>query len=502
MVQRPTWATQTKERHTQRVYLSLKGSIEMGALLSVAREVREPYGGKIARSPLRVVDPARAHEELVSLARRRAADDVAMLEPLLVAHGGRVHETLGLGSFQEYCSRLFGWCGRTTRERLRVARAMRSLPEMRARWVAGELTYSVVRELTRVATPEVEAEWLTWATGEGVRRTVREVAQMVSRHSAGARPSDAPAPFEERTVTVVLRMSGSEATRYSEARAEATRRIGHSVDDETFAKMLLDAFLRGGATEGDPGRAPNQVRMTVCERCGATERQAGAEGSVPVHAKVGETALCDAQVLRGGERATQTVPPTVRREILQRDQGKCAVPGCSHASFVDVHHVTRRADGGTHDPSNLVSLCSVHHGAAHEGLLVIRPGEQPASFHFERADGRAYGTITTELSSCSAAADDFVSATMRTGNETRARLEVDQQRSTAAHVGQGTEARPAIRVPLVEQVVGLLTSMGFKKHESRALVERAIAGGELPEDRCPTTVELLRASLRANVLHD
>ncbi|MAQ19048.1 MAG: hypothetical protein CMN30_30145 [Sandaracinus sp.] len=104
------------------------------------------------------LDPTSAHQALLTLAARRAADDVAMLEPLLVAHEGRIHEALGLGSFHEYCSRLFGWCGRTTRERLRVAKAMRDLPAMRARWAAGELTYSVVRELTRVATPAVEAD--------------------------------------------------------------------------------------------------------------------------------------------------------------------------------------------------------------------------------------------------------------------------------------------------------------------------------------------------------
>ncbi|NIR58219.1 MAG: HNH endonuclease, partial [Gammaproteobacteria bacterium] len=396
--------------------------------------------------------------------------------------------------------------------------AMRSLPQMRARWAAGELTYSVVRELTRVATPEVEGEWLKWAAGAGVRRTVREVAQTVSRHRPGAKPSDPPAPFEEQTVTVALRMSGSEAARYSEARAEATRRLGHSVDDETFAKMLLDAFLRGGTAEGDAGRAPNQVRMTVCERCGATERQAGAEGLVAVHPRVGEAALCDAQVLREGERAAQTVPPKTRRAVLQRDENKCAVPGCRHASFVDVHHVIRRADGGTHDASNLVTLCSVHHDAAHEGLLVIRPGAEPETFRFERADGQSYGTITKELSGCNAAAGAFVSAATRTGSERHARLEVDetrretahagrnasairpQPRASVAHVGHRSEAGPAIPVSLLEQVVGLLTSMGFKKHESRTLVERAIAGTELPSDRAPTTVELLRASLRANVL--
>ena len=420
-----------------------------------------------------------------------------MLEPLLAAHEGRIHEVLGLGSFQEYCSRLFGWCGRTTRERIRVAKAMRSLPEMRSRWAAGELTYSVVRELTRVATPDVEDEWLAWATGDGVRRTVREVAQTVARHSAGSKPSDPPAPFEEQTVTIALRMSGSEATRYSEARAEATRRLGHSIDDETFARMLFDAFLMAPSpAEADPGRAPNQVRMTVCERCGATERQAGAEGLVPVDPKDGEQALCDAQVLRPGERAAQSVPPATRRAVVQRDEGKCAVPGCRHAAFVEVHHVTRRADAGSHDSANLVVLCSVHHDAAHRGRLVIRAADEPGAFVFERADGRRYGAVATGVGSCAAAARVFRTVVDRTGSEARARVEADRTRASAvAHAGR--EAGPAIPVPLIERVVGLLTAMGYRKHESRTLVNRAIAGTELPRDRSPTTEELLRASLRA-----
>ncbi len=465
----------------------------MGAAIALVREHHETY--RQETHSVRT-DPASAHQELLTLARRRAADDVAMLEPLLVAHEGRIHEVLGLGSFQEYCSRLFGWCGRTTRERVRVAKSMRSLPVMRARWAAGELTYSVVRELTRVATPEVEHEWLMWATGNGVRRTVREVARTVARQAPGSKPSDPPAPFEEQTVTVALRMSGSEAARYSEARAEATRRIGHSVDDETFARMLIDAFLANPAGDADPRRAPNQVRMTVCERCGATERQAGAEGLVPIDPKVGERALCDAQVVRPGERAAQSVPPATRRSVVQRDEGKCAVPGCRHAAFVEVHHVDRRADAGTHATDNLVSLCSVHHDAAHRGGLVIRRATEAGAFSFERADGRVYGTVATGITACATAARTFRSAVRRTGSELRARVEADRTRELAvAHVGQN--AGPAIPVPLVQQVVALLTAMGYRKQESRTLVNRAIAGTELPTDRSPTTEELLRASLRA-----
>jgi 5-methylcytosine-specific restriction endonuclease McrA len=490
-----------------------------------------------------------AHDRLVTLARRRAADDVAMLEPLLVAEETGAHELLGLGSFQEYCARLFGWGGRQTRERLRVARAMRELPRIRARWAKGELTYSVVRELTRVATPEVESEWLAWATGAevggSVRRTAREVQRIVAMRGRGSLPTDAPLPYEEQTVRISLQVSGSEAARFAEVRAVATRRLGESVDDETLAKMLFDAFLRGGESSADVGQAPNQVRLTVCERCGATERQSGAEGLVPVTPEVGEIARCDAQILREGQRATQTVPPATRRQVVLRDEGKCAVPGCRHAVYTEVHHVDRRADGGSHDAANLVSLCSVHHAAAHEGRLIIRKNEAPDAstpFRFERADGRPYGSVATagELDRCGSLAEAFEDQLERTGHEGRARQSADHVRllrqaardraGTAAavpgdgvvepatmegpvrahtggtshppstpdvaHVSHPPRPRPSVSRKLGDQVVGLLHRMGYSTKVSRALVEAALVAGELPTDRAPTIEELLRAALR------
>ncbi len=478
------------------------------------REKQQSYG---SQSPL---GRDAAHDALVELARRRAADDVAMLEPLLVAEETRAFELLGLGSIREYCARLFGWGGRQTRERLRVARAVRSLPAVRERWARGELTYTVVRELTRVATPAVEDEWVAWATSGGVRRTGDEVQQVVMRHRRGDRPTDAPAPFEERRVRVVLEMSGSEASRLSEVRAEATRRLGHGVDDETLAKLLFDAFLRGSCPE-DGGVSPHRVRLAVCERCGATERESGGEGLVPVDPAIGEVALCDAQVLRPGERASQTVPPATRRSVLARDEGKCAVPGCRHA-LLDVHHIRRRVEGGRHSMDNLVSLCSAHHDAAHRGRLVIRRNEN--GLLFERADGRPYGVVSgAETTRCADLSRHFEAIVEATGSEQRARARVDealaprsqpeeeakppaevapQSQSEAAVTAASTPAEPEPPAPVVpraleREVHGLLTCMGYRVWEAQVLLDDACNGSELPTERIPTTEELLRASLRA-----
>ena len=88
-------------------------------------------------------------------------------------------------------------------------------------------------------------------------------------------------------------------------------------------------------------------------------------------------------------RATQTIPPAVRRAVLHRDHHRCVVPGCRQSRFVDVHHLQPRCEGGEHEEHNLITLCSAHHRALHRGELSIT-GEI-GSLSFRHADGTPYG---------------------------------------------------------------------------------------------------------------
>jgi hypothetical protein len=66
-----------------------------------------------------------------------------------------------------------------------VAEALESLPEVGQALREGAVSWSCVRELTRVATPETESTWLARARG----RTVREVEKLVSGHRPGSLPA-------------------------------------------------------------------------------------------------------------------------------------------------------------------------------------------------------------------------------------------------------------------------------------------------------------------------
>jgi hypothetical protein len=339
-------------------------------------------------------DWQRIHTELSRIAKSRAHLDFEEGTWLVRALRCAVHVRLGYARFAEYIERLFGYRPRWTEERVRVAEALEALPILTQALRDGVIGWSVVRELTRVVSAENEAEWQEVTRG----RTCRDVEELVAGRKLGDGPGEASDPALRRHV---LRMEVSAETfaTFREAMGQLRRDAGESLDDDA-ALLLLARKALGGP--GDEGRACYQVALTVCESCQKGWQQARGE-QVPVGPEVIEMAACDAQHLghAGGTacaqvgatrtlRAHQDIPPAVRRKVMRRDGGRCVVPGCRHATFVDIHHLKLRSEGGDHDDDALVVLCGAHHQALHRGLLAIE-GRVSTGLRFLHADGTRYG---------------------------------------------------------------------------------------------------------------
>jgi len=343
----------------------------------------------------------KAHEELVRLATRRAGLDFEEGRGLLRAYRSDAHLHLGYASFHEYTERLFGYSPRLSQEKLRVAEALEELPKTACDLQTGAISFSLARELTRVATPSTERKWLEAARG----RTVREVEHLVSGHCPGSLPDDVPDPRLKRHV-LRLEVSGDVLATFREAVAKIRRDAGEPLDDDAAILLLCRQALEGPK---DPGRSSYQIALTVCESCRRAKQQGRGE-LIDVGPEIVEMAECDGQhighvgahvganddvnahVHVGARpvRATQTIPPAIRRAVLRRDGGKCCVPGCCHAVFTDAHHLVLRSEDGGHSLDNLVTLCAAHHRAVHEGRLIII-GSASSQLHFTHADGTPYG---------------------------------------------------------------------------------------------------------------
>ena len=87
----------------------------------------------------------------------------------------------GIYSLAHWLSSKAGIAPRTAHEQLRVAKAIRELPVIRTAFREGRLSYSKVRALTRVATPEREQELVNLAlsaTASQLDRAVRAMGQI------------------------------------------------------------------------------------------------------------------------------------------------------------------------------------------------------------------------------------------------------------------------------------------------------------------------------------
>src|SRR5687767_8999364 len=102
------------------------------------------------------------------LAKARAILDVEEARWLRAADEEEVFRHFGCASMVEYLEAVLGYTPKVAAERLRVANALEELPQIASAMTAGKLTFSAVRELTRVVIPETETAWVEASVGKRV----------------------------------------------------------------------------------------------------------------------------------------------------------------------------------------------------------------------------------------------------------------------------------------------------------------------------------------------
>ena len=406
---------------------------------------------------------------LRAIKQRRAALDAEEARWLREAEALQIWRPFGMVSAMDYLERVLDYAPRTAQDRLRVARALGDLPALDAALAGGELSFSAVRELTRVATPATEAAWVAAATG----KNLRQIEELVADHRPGDQPDDPPDP-EARTHVVRFELSASTFALLRQVRTVLDDEHGTNLPDDAFIATLCHTALEGAQATESTGRAKFQIAVTVCERC-RQGWQDGAGARIAIQPEAVERAMCDAQHIGSidgtePERAYQDIPPNVARLVWRRDGGRCRVPGCRSARGLELHHLVHRAEGGTHEASNLALICSACHQSHHDGVLTIsgtaerievrRPGDAP------RVPASGTNVATTVA-------------------DTRAHVGAPEVMSGAratAHVGAASELDAAI---VRTQAKAALTGLGWKPAIAAAAVAAAAAaqGAEVSLER-------------------
>jgi hypothetical protein len=301
------------------------------------------------------------------------------------------------------------------REKVRVAHALKVLPTIAMAFAEGQLSYSKVRALTRVARRENEDALLEFAlrtTAARVEERCRELrcgtvdsTDEVMRAHARRTLSLRRDP-ERGTITITVELpleTGELVDKALDQAMETTASSAPELAEESWAAQRADAFVAmakaylGGSGEDAASVATGtadhyQVVVHVDES--ALRGGAGRAG-LPIESlkRIG----CDASRLflvedEHGDplsvgRKTRVVPQAIKRALWARDGG-CRFPGCGRRRFVDAHHIEHWSTGGETSLANLMLLCSKHHTLVHEGGFRIEKDYRDRWF-FRRPDGRA-----------------------------------------------------------------------------------------------------------------
>jgi 5-methylcytosine-specific restriction endonuclease McrA len=163
------------------------------------------------------------------------------------------------------------------------------------------------------------------------------------------------------------------------ARFESLLEKAHKLGLIPAGADRLDAVLAGldalvTATTSPAHGPATHIVIHQCPDCG----QAGAttsRGELPLAPAQLDALACDARITRPGRPNRATIPPNTRAMVLSRDRHRCTTPGCGATRFLEVHHKTARAQGGSNRLENLVTLCGRCHRFAHEHAAALAPAQ-------------------------------------------------------------------------------------------------------------------------------
>ena len=263
------------------------------------------------------------------------------------------------------------------REKVRVARALGTMPRLDAALARGELSYSKARAISRVATPETEAMLVEMA-----RTTTASQLESICRRFRQIQTPPG-VPDDRRQLRVRETQDGMvrlEVTLTAEEAALVVKACdaSASASAETHGRVdglvaMAERTLRNPLPESESPKGHPPVELLV--HIDASTLSGQLDNGVGLSAETSRRLLCDAgvvPVVEDGEgnvlnvgRKTRTIPAALRRALWVRDSG-CRFPGCTH-TLTDAHHIRHWADGGETSLQNTLELCRHHHGQVHEG---------------------------------------------------------------------------------------------------------------------------------------
>ena len=307
-----------------------------------------------------------------------------------------------------------GITGREAREYLRVAEALQELPATRAAFARGELTFTKVRALTRVATASSEERLLELAgalTASQLERALRVFRRVTAEDARETHELEYVDYYfdDDGSLYLRARLAAEDGTLLVKALEAARERVVERRREErAAAASSANGERRRPTASSDPprsapgggaARAGRGVARRADERASGSSARRSSSTSTPPRSSAdgrGRSELEDGPVdlardgpaarlrrrARGagrarrpaGERRPQAAHRAAERSAAcsrRATTETCCFPGCERRRHLQAHHRQHWAHGGETSLDNLVLLCFHHHRLVHEGGYTV-----------------------------------------------------------------------------------------------------------------------------------
>ena len=429
----------------------------------------------------------------------RSRAQLELVRGLRILDETRFYLQLGYPTIHAYTEGRFGVRRSEAYDWIRIARGLEELPKLESAFADGEVGWSALKRVTRVATPETEGEWISFVGRHSCRAVEAEVKDALRK--GRTRPRDDRFGLPNVTVRVAVEFTSDEHERFSKAVDKLAKEMSERCGGETME--LKDVLLQlanltlGSAPATGEGADPNTripiesnpyaVVYHVWPETEDGERRAvmsTAAGDLEIDAAVVDRVAGDAHIevldsrdlqeaeeSDGGEESAEggagdpkeseiDRPNTarLRRKVLLRDGVICSNPCCDRPA-VHAHHIQFRAHGGRTAAWNEAAVCAMCHALIHEGLLQVT-GDPTTGLTWTPRSRQPRVDVRHEARLRAATVYSLAPASSASSSaESRGQLE-----SARADSGGDTEDR---------DLASGLVSLGFTPPEARRRIEFA-----------------------------
>lgn len=308
-----------------------------------------------------------ASERLIARLRATQLEDLAALDEAQVASAD------GSRSLSEWTAARLDVGLDTARTLVRTSRRLQDLPDLEADLASGGLSFDRVEALSRIAG---NVGHMLWADVGQVRREAGKQARI--------------------TADAEYRSSQDQFLVLQPTLDESWWKLWGGLDG--YSGALVDKALTEKADQlpelpdGSKGDAGWRKAMALVETCVSGEAESAqvtvfvdARSAADTNGEAGivldaganagrqalEAILCDSvtEVVAKAEdgryldygRNRRTVPPQLKRALLEKWGHRCSIEGCDSRYRLQAHHLTPWSQGGTTNQDELILPCWFHH---------------------------------------------------------------------------------------------------------------------------------------------